>query len=349
MQNPDVLFDEETLKRGAEIVRETNKLVAQLIDINAAARTTCTKPSGNASVILGTESGIHGGHSPRYFRNVQMTNIDDVAQLITEVNPKMVEVSAWNTSGTDLVVSFPIVSGKGTRYKADLMGVKQLEAVKFAQQHWVENGTNVELCTDPKLRHNISNTISVDNWDEVEEYIYQNREWFAGISLLAAAGDKAYVQAPFTEVLTQEDIMQKYGAASMFASGLIVDGNHAFNNNLWLACDSAMSYGARLTPTLHVAVDFNDAAARLALDAVEDLLQRDWIRRFHKFAINYFNGDLLQTSFCLKDVYNLHKWEGIVRTMKDIDFSSELSEQKFVDVDTMGSQACSGNQCEVSF
>lgn len=75
-----------------------------------------------------------------------------------------------------------------------------------------------------------------DDWDEAEQYIYDNRQWFAGISLLPAAGDKAYAQAPLTEVHTVDEILQKYGEASMFASGLIVDGLHAVNNNLcWRA------------------------------------------------------------------------------------------------------------------
>lgn len=394
MNNPDVLFDPEVLKKGAEIVKRVNREVAELIGIRPAARTTCAKPSGNASVILGTESGIHGGHAPRYFRNVQMTEIDEVAKLIESVNPKMIERSIWNQAGTDRVVSFPIVAKEGTKFKADLMGVKQLEYVKMAQQHWVENGTNVELCVDPQLRHNISNTISVDDWAEVEEYIYENRQWFAGISLMAATGDKAYGQAPFTQVHTEQEIVDMYGVAAMFASGLIVDGNHAYNDNMWLACDIAMGYGLRLTPELIHAVDFSgtspatasleesfaegediakakitdalnaklaqgisiDEAAQLVERAYRDIeaavhqndLKRDWVRRFHKFAINYFEGDLLKTSFCLKDVYNLHKWDGIVRNMKPIDFSKALSKQTYIDVNTMGAQACVGNQCEVN-
>lgn len=51
MTRPE-LFDEEILKRGAEIVKQTNKDVARLIGINPAARTTTVKPSGNAFVIL---------------------------------------------------------------------------------------------------------------------------------------------------------------------------------------------------------------------------------------------------------------------------------------------------------
>lgn len=330
MNNPTVLFNEETLKQGAEIVKETNKKVALLLGINPAARTTCAKPSGNASVLLGTASGIHGEHAPRYIRNVQMNKEDEVAKLFMERNPKMCEPSVWGD--TDIVVSFPVVCQEGSMYKKDLMGVKQLEYVKMAQQFWVEHGTDTELCVDERLRHNISNTISVDDWDEVEQYIFDNREWFAGISLLAAQGDKAYVQAPFTEVLTSEEILALYGDASMFASGLIVDSLKAFDNNLWQACDTALGFGQTLSE-----------------EESADLLKRDWVRRFKKFAKNYFDGDLNQTVNCLKDCHNLHKWNSIHNTMDSITFSEELTEPAFINADTLASEGCAGGACEISF
>lgn len=332
MNNPDVLFSEENMVAAAEVVKQTNREVAALIGINVAARTTCTKPAGNASVLLGTASGIHGEHAPRYFRNVQMNTQEEVVKAITAANPKMSEPSAWSTTGTDVVVSFPVLTKEGSVYKSDLLGVKQLEYVKKAQQFWVEAGTNVELCRDKALRHNISNTITVDDWDEVEQYLFDNRKWFAGVSLLSSSGDKAYVQAPFTEVFTPEQILEKYGVASMFASGLIVDGLHAFNGNLWMACDTAMGMGEKLNG-----------------ESSTDLLKRDWVRRANKFADTYFNGNLLEMSFCLKDCFNLHKWEGIVRNMKHINFASELQHPTYVEVDSMGAQACAGGACEVSF
>jgi len=127
MNNPEVLFDEQVMKKGAKSVRAFNKTVSSLIGINQAARTTAVKPSGNASVILGTASGIHGEHSPKYLRNVQMNINDEVTNIITQTNPKMVEPSVWSSNGTDVVVSFPVKSKEGSIYKSDLLGVKQLE------------------------------------------------------------------------------------------------------------------------------------------------------------------------------------------------------------------------------
>lgn len=329
MNNPHILFDEACLAEAAAVVKETNKLVASLIGIRQAARTTCVKPSGNASVLLGCASGIHGEHSARHFRHVQLNKANPVAKLIKELIPGMVEESVWSKNKTDYVVAFPVVSNPESRFKSSLMGVNQLEYVKRAQQLWVNAGKNPELCTDSRLSHNVSNTISVDDWAEVESYLYANREHFAGVSLMPAVGDRAYVQSPFVEVPTAEELVSKYGTASVFASGLIVDGIHAFGDNLWLACDTAMGFGLELSES-------NSA----------DLLKRDWVRRAKKFSLNFFGGNDTEMTMCLKDVYNMHKWERINQVITKLDYTSLLKEGRLVAADTLAAQGCAGGKCE---
>jgi ribonucleoside-diphosphate reductase alpha chain len=177
----------------------------------------------------------------------------------------------------------------------------------------------------------VSNTITVDNWDEVEQYLFDNREFFAGVSLMAGSGDRAYAQAPFTEVLTFKKIVSTHGEGSLFASGLIVEALRAYNENLWLACDTIQGRGLKLSAES------------------EDLLKRDWIRRATKFAANYFGNDLDKMIACLKDCYNLHKWSNINRSMYHINFSKELQAQQYVDVDSLAGAACHGSSCELVF
>jgi len=210
MNSPDVLLDAETLRRGAEIVKETNREVAALIGINPAARCTVVKPSGNASVLLQTASSTQGEHAKRYLRNVQYNALNEVPQLIQEANPAMVERSVWSQNETDVVISYPITPPKSSKFRQDIMGVRQLEIVKMIQENWIEGGKNEDLCVDKSLSHNVSNTITVDNWDEVARYVYDNRFTFAGISFLAYSGDRDYAQAPFTEVLLAAEIVEKH-------------------------------------------------------------------------------------------------------------------------------------------
>ena len=325
MNNPRTLFNEKILEAGATTVRSTNRTVAALIGINPAARTTCVKPSGNASVLLMTASGIHADHSPMYIRNIQLNKDTEVARLIKKLNPHMVEESVWSAGKTDYVVSFPVVPKKGSLYKDDTIGIKHLELIAKAQKHWVNAGTDEKLCADEGIRHNVSNTVIVDDWDEVAEYVYENRANFAGISFLAMTGDKDYAQAPNTKVIDAKEIVKTYGTGAMFASGLAVDGLKAFDN-LWVACMTAQNRD----------IDISSDDSSL-------LLKKDWIRRFKKFAENYFKGDAKQAEYCLKDVFILHKWEKIQQNLvQNVDWESSLVEKKYIDVDTMGAAACVG-------
>ena len=73
----------------------------------------------------------------------------------------------------------------------------------------------------------------------------------------------------------------------------------------------------------------------------------DWIRRYRKFSDNYFDGDLVKTSYCLKDVHNLHKWTKIQQNYHHVDFENSLFQKKEIDIDTTAAQACAGGACEI--
>lgn len=328
--NPDILFNPEILEKGAQILKDINKEVSQILEIPQAARIGCTKPSGNASVLLKTASGIHGEHSKKYFRNVQVNKDEDIPKFIKEINPDMFEESVWSNNQTDWAVSFPIEVKHKALFKDDLLGVNLLEKIKLVQKHWVEASTNKELCVCPETRHNVSNTINVDDWEKVRDYIYENRHSFAGISLLSNSGDKDYNQAPFTSVLTIEQIIEKYGEGALFASGLIVDGLHAFSNNLWQACDNIL-------------FDIKFA------ENSDTVLKKDWVRRFKKFANNYLNNDYKETSYLLKDVYLLHKWNKVTKTLAPIDWINSNIKPTYTEIDTTGAQSCHGGACELNF
>ena len=331
MNNPKILFDEKILKKGANIVKKVNKEVANIIGINPAARTTCVKPSGNASVLLQTASGIHAEHSPMYIRNIQMNKESEITQAIAKSNPFMVEESVWSAGGTDVVVSFPIVPKRGSLFKDNLHGVKHLELVKKAQKYWVVAGTNEDLCADKGIHHNVSNTIIVDDWDEVEKYVYKNRYSFSGISFLSPTGDKDYNQAPNTQVIDAEQMVAKYDQGAIFASGMVVDALKVYDN-LWTACSTAMGMGEDLS-----------------VESSENSAKKDWVRRFERFAQNYLDGDMKKTEYCLKDAYLLHKWEKIQSNLKPVEWETDLTEKVYTDVDTLAAAACAGGACEIDF
>lgn len=385
MNNPDICFDPLIQQRGAEIVKSVNKEVAKIIGINPAARTTCVKPSGNSSVLLGCSSGIHGEHAPRYFRNVQINKSEEEGCIVKLYNPTMVEESVWSPNKTDDVISFLIESPKNSIYKKDLDGVRQLEYVKTTQQNWVKYGTDPNLCTVKDIMHNVSNTISVDDWDEVAKFIYENKDSFTGVSLLSNFGDKDYNQAPFTTVINEKEIVRKYGNAGIFASGLIVDGLKAFNNNLWDACSTVLGYGEKLRYTFEEIQDEIDKTPieqcwknlgyskrvikklvdsemkptpseyqnfmgdRLASSVFNYGLKLDFLRRAEKFSRKYFQNDLKEMTYCLKDIYNWHKWVTIDTNFVPIEWVNENLSPNYISADTLAGAACSGGACDLEF
>lgn len=329
MDNYDILFDPKIQREGAELIKEINREVSQMIGINVAARCTCVKPAGSTSCVLGTSSGIHPHHARRYFRRVQANKLEFPVNEFQKHNPLAVEKSVWSNNGTDLVITFLCEVPQGSITKNQMPALDLLNNVKNTQQNWVEYGTNVELCNEEFLRHNVSNTITVEphEWDDIERFIYRNRRWFAGISLLPASGDKDYPQAPFCTVRTPTEIVREYSDGSVFASGVIVNALNAFDNNLWKACDHAINDWKGTTDE-----------------------QTNWVRQAKQFAERYFNGDVRSMTYCLKDVHNWKTWCDLKREYKEIDWSSVQETEEFVlDINTTGAQACAGGKCELVF
>jgi ribonucleoside-triphosphate reductase len=330
MNNPK-LFNAELLEEGAKVVKDTNKEVADVIKINQAARTTCVKPSGNASVVLGTASGIHPEHSEKYFRIMQLNKESNTAKWLEENMSFLLEESVWSSTKSDYVVFVPVENPKQGLFKKDMKGIKHLELIKLVQTHWVNAGTNPELCTYSPVNHNTSCTVIIDDKDLIVDYIWDNRDSFTAVSFISDYGDKDFNQAPFTSVLNLDELVTTYGKGAILASGLIIDGLHYFNNNLWMACDSLLDDTIPVTGTRE-----------------QVLLKKYWISRAKKFAKNYFKNDLMKMIYCLKDVHLFHKWETITRQFKEVNFGEILDKPQYKDVSDYAAQACSGGSCEIT-
>ena len=332
MNNPQILLNLEILENGAKIVKETNEIVAKLIGINPGARLTCTKPSGNASVLAMTASGIHPAHAKRYFRVVQLNKENPVAKYLNENFSDLLEEGVWSATNSDYACYIPIDEDEHTIVKSDIDEIKFLEIVKLVYKHWVLPGTVKDRGYSDTITHNVSNTVTVENWDKAFNYIYENKQYYCGLSFLPDTGDKIYKQSPFTEVLTLSQLIEKYKDAAIFASGLIVDALHCFNNDLWDACEATISKNFNLTG-----------------DRVTVLLKKDIIMRIKKFAKNYFNGNTKKTIECLKDVHLYHKYVKIQRilSLNEIDFSNVDYSMNYLSTDALSGVACSADGCEI--
>ena len=128
-------------------------------------------------------------------------------------------------------------------------------------------------------------------------------------------------------MLTEYQLVDRYGSAALFASGLIVEATKG-HNDLWSATFAAQ----------------NESAQNVG--EAKDL-GAEWVRRFKRFANNYFDGDEKTAEYCLKDVYLLHKWTKIQQNMQPIDFRTGLGQKQYTDIDTMGAAACAAGACEI--
>lgn len=324
MEKHDLVLSEKVLKNGAKIAVETNKSMAKAIGINQAARVTCLKPEGTSSSMLGTSSGIHPHHAKRYIRHVQANVLEAPYQHFKNYNPQACEKSRWSANNTDEVIKFPIEVPDGAKLKNQLPAVDMLAIVKDTQRNWVNAGKNKSLCTQEYLSHNVSNTVTVkpDEWNDVTRYIYDNRKYFAGISLIPQSGDKDYPQAPFTTVYTSREIVKEYGDAALWCSGLIELALNCFNNSLWAACDYVSMDQAKK----------NDNHDKLL-----------FITKMKNFAGKYFNGDIKKLTYCMKDVYNWKIYSDLFNSFKKVDYT-QLSE---TEDNTTGIEeiSCAGGAC----
>ena len=324
MEKHDIVLSEKVLRNGAKIAVETNKLMSKAIGINQAARVTCLKPEGTSSSMLGTSSGIHPHHAKRYIRHVQANILEAPYQHFKQVNPQACEKSRWSANNTDEVIKFPIEVPDGAKLKNQLPAVEMLKVVKDTQKNWVNSGKNKALCTQDYLSHNVSNTVTVkpDEWYDVTKYIYDNRKYFAGISLIPQSGDKDYPQAPFTTVYTSREIVKEYGDAALWCSGLIELALNSFDNNLWAACDYV---------TLNQANKDHDESKLM------------FVTKMKNFAGKYFDGDTRRLTYCMKDVYNWKIYCDLYNAFKKVDYTQLLETED----NTAGIEevSCAGGAC----
>lgn len=201
--NPKVAFDPAALRAAAARAVETNVEWAPKLGIRPAARVTCVKPSGTASVHLGVVgSGIHPHHARRYFRRITANPVEPPAREFARINPHMVE---RKPDGNWSIV-FPIEAPE------DAVTVKEEAALEFMQRvfsvydNWIIPGTAIPE-SSPGLTHNVSCTVAVrpEEADSVVQETWDNRDRVAAMAYVPHSIDKAFPFAPREEVQTEED------------------------------------------------------------------------------------------------------------------------------------------------
>jgi len=224
------------LNAAAEVVKAENRRVADIIGINPAARTTCVKPEGTASLVCGSSSGIHAWHNDYYVRRIRVGKNESIYTYLKNNHPELVEDEYFRPN-EQAVIAIPQRAPEGSIYRFE-SPMNLLDRVGKFNNTWVKTGH-----IDGQNTHNVSVTVSikkepemlsvkdtngnpikgtdgkvvkesvkndkgetvyrVNEWPLVGEWMWNNRESFNGISVLPYDGG-TYIQAPFTDSNEEE-------------------------------------------------------------------------------------------------------------------------------------------------
>ena len=185
------------LEEAAKLAVETNKYFAAEIGVNPAARLTTVKPSGTTSCVLGTSSGVHAWHNDYYIRRIRVGKNEAIYTYLSVYHPELIEDDFFK-SDSQAIISIPQQAPDGgiLRHETSL---ELLERVKDIYERWVVPGH-----VSGNNTNNVSCTVSVkeDEWDKVGEWMWANREYYNGLSMLPYFGGN-YKQAPFEDIDVQ--------------------------------------------------------------------------------------------------------------------------------------------------
>lgn len=185
------------LRHGANVAADVNKDISARIGIRPAKRITTVKPSGTASLVLGTSSGVHPYWSRWQVRNVRVSKSEPLYDYLYEHARPFVEDS--RNEPETAVFSIPLENPEDSAYR-DESAIDALSRMGYTYKNWIKPGHMEGLNT-----HNVSATISVHEheWDDVYDWLWSNRDTYNGVTLLPFDGG-TYTQAPNIKITREE-------------------------------------------------------------------------------------------------------------------------------------------------
>ena len=186
----------QRLEAMKNVAIETNKALAEELNIPVSAAITCVKPSGTVSQLTDTASGIHPRHDPYYFRRVRSDNKDPLTNhLISAGIPAEPDVMK---PGSTTVFTFPKKAPKGAMMRSDVSAIDHLELWLAFQRHWCEHKPSVTI------------SVTEEDWPSVGAWVWNHFDEMSGVSFLPHDGG-TYRQAPYETVSKEqyEELLEK--------------------------------------------------------------------------------------------------------------------------------------------
>ena len=186
------------MAEASEVVKAENERVAKILGINSAARCTTVKPAGTTSLTLGTSSGIHAWHNDYYLRRMRVGKNEAIYSYLSIYHPELLEDCVLRPHDT-AILTIPQKAPAGAILRTE-SPFDLLERVKQVTKEWIKPGHR-----KGNNSHNVSATISIKDyqWDAVGEWMWENRKFYNGLSVLNYSGH-TYRQAPFEDCTEEE-------------------------------------------------------------------------------------------------------------------------------------------------
>jgi ribonucleoside-diphosphate reductase alpha chain/ribonucleoside-triphosphate reductase len=177
------------------------------LGMQAPLLVTTIKPEGTLSLLPVVSSGVHFSHAPYYIRRIRISSDDPLTKVCEELGyPVLPEIGQTEENCTTKVVEFPVKAPPG-KIKRDVSAIEQLGIYKMFMSNYVD--------------HNCSITVHVrdDEWDAVEEWVWENWEDTVALSFLSL-DDSFYELLPYEEI-TEEEYERRQSEMGAFIPSLI--------------------------------------------------------------------------------------------------------------------------------
>lgn len=175
------------LQNLKECAIDEAKKYAKELGLNEPVLHLTCKPSGTISLLPAVSSGVHWSHSEYYIRRIRISALDPLALAMKDMGFKwQPEVGQTKENAKTIVFEFPMKSPKG-KTKFDVSAVEQLETYKMFMDNYTD--------------HNVSITVTVkeDEWDSVEEWMWNNWDTVVAVSFLPLS-DSMYELLPYEAI-----------------------------------------------------------------------------------------------------------------------------------------------------
>lgn len=222
------------LTEATGVAKLTNEWFSEKIGINRAARITCVKPSGTSSLVLGTSSGVHAWHDQYYIRRIRVGKNEAMYTYLSLYHPSLVEDDVMKPQ-SQAVISIPVAAPNGAITRSSETALSFLERVKYLHQNWIQPGH-----ISGNNTHNVSATVTIkqDEWAEVGEWLWENQNFYNGLSFLPEDLG-SYQQTPF-ETIDEATYLELSKGLSLINVANIVE----MSDNTTLTDQAACAGGA---------------------------------------------------------------------------------------------------------